>query len=329
MSKHSIFIKDFFMRHHKTHLAILLSLAVMASAAFAGGGNVIFQAPEVYPEGVAFDSKSKEFLVSSMHYGTIGRVTLDGKYKQFINDDHVVCAVGMTVDEKRNRLWVAISDLGVSTKSKPDMKRKLAAVAAFNLKTGERIAYHDLGKLIEGEHFANDLTVGPKGDLYVTDSFSPVIYHVDTAGKASIFAQSDMFKGEGFNLNGIVYHPGGFLLVAKYNSGELFKVDIKDPKQIQKVNIPENFSGADGLVLNAPNQLIIVQNNGADAVVQLESSDNWSSAKVKSKAKTALPFPTTATKVGKSTYVLNAKLGELFDPKAPKSKEYLLQPFDF
>jgi len=317
------------MKPTKVSLAILFSLAAITTSAIAAAGNIVFTAAEAYPEGVAFDSKKKEFLVSSMHYGTIGRVSLDGSYRPFIDDDHVISSVGMTTDAKRNRLWVAISDPGVSTKTKPDTKNKLAAVAGFDLQTGKRVAYYDLGKLIEGGHFANDLTMDPDGNLYVTDSFSPVIYRIDAAGKTSVFAQNDLFKGEGFNLNGIVYNPAGFLLVAKYNSGELFKVDIKDPKQIQKVNLPENLSGADGLVLNTPDRLLIVQNNGADAVIELESSDNWNSAKIKTRSKSVLPFPTTATKVGKSVYVLNAKLGELFDPKGPKSKEYLLQNFEF
>lgn len=74
-------------------------------------------------------------------------------------------------------------------------------------------------------------------------TLSAVIYRVDTNGKASIFAKSDLFKGEGFNLNGIVYHPKGFLLVSTYNSDELFKININNPSQVEKVTIAETFPG--------------------------------------------------------------------------------------
>jgi len=36
-------------------------------------------------------------------------------------------------------------------------------------------------------------------------------------------------------------------------------------------------------------------------------------------------FPTTVTQVGNDTYLLNAQLNSLFDPKAEKVSQYLLQ----
>ncbi|MCS6766958.1 MAG: hypothetical protein MO847_11425, partial [Candidatus Protistobacter heckmanni] len=326
------------MHHARSRAARAVILAALAaSAVLAAGGaraaaNISFTAPESYPEGVAVHAAKKELLVSSMHMGAIGRVAMDGKYQPFIEDERLISSVGMTVDAKRNLLWVAIADPGLSVRSKPETKRKLAAAAAFDLATGKRVAYHDLGVLAQGEHFANDLTLDEQGNVYVTDSFSPVIYKIDAAGKASVFAQSKLFEGEGFNLNGIVHHPAGFLLVGKHNSGELLVVDEKDPTKIAKVKLPENFPGADGLVLLAPDRLLIVQNKGpaggADRTVELRTKDNWASAELAGSFKSVQPFPTTAARAGNTVYVLNAKLGELFDPKGPRSKDYLLQALD-
>ena len=304
------------------------ALMMIASASAIAGGDIRFSAHEAYPEGVAHSAKDKVFLVSSMRYGTIGRVTPGGEYRAFIDDDKLISSVGMLFDKRHNALWVAISDPGLSTRSTDLTKNRLAAVAVYDASSGKRRAYHDLGALVEGGHFANDLTIDPDGNVYVTDSFSPVIYRVDAKGRKSVFATSDLFKGEGFNLNGIVYHPDGYLLVAKYNSGELFRVSIGDPKRVEPVALAEPLKGADGLVLKSNSQLTVIQNQGADSVVELQSSNGWQTAKIASRSKSSMSFPTTGARVGKSIYVLNARLDTLLDPKAQKANEYLLQKFD-
>ena len=287
--------------------------------------DISFTTDQTYPESAAWSAKENTFFVGSVHRGIIGKVNQQGNYSPFITDKQLVGTVGVKVDAKRNILWVANSDSGASDRSSAATQGKLAALVAYNAATGEQIAYHDLGKLSEGAHFANDIALDDKGNVYVTDSFSPIIYRVDANGKASIFATSDLFKGEGFNLNGIVYHSKGYLLVCKYNSGELFKIDIKNPTHIEKVALAESIKGADGLLLRSPNKLIAVQNMGIDRTVELISNDDWKSATIKSVTNSKLPFPTSATVVDNDIYVLNAQLGSLFSPTAEKVSNYLLQ----
>jgi sugar lactone lactonase YvrE len=287
--------------------------------------DIPFTADLVYPESAAWSAKQNAFFVTSVHRGVIGKLSKAGSYTPFITDEQLIGTVGIKVDAERNILWVANSDSGASLRSSEATQGKLAALVAYNATTGKRIAYHDLGKLSEGAHFANDIALDRKGNVYVTDSFAPNIYRVNAAGKASIFVTSELFKGEGFNLNGIVYHPKGYLLVSKYNSGELYKIDINNPKQIEKVALPELLSGTDGLLLRSPNSLIAIQNLGIDRTLELVSNDDWKSATIKVVTKSNLPFPTTATQVGKDVYVLNAQLGSLFTPEAEKVSDYLLQ----
>lgn len=300
------------------------SILLTSHLAFAGA-DIPFNADKTYPESAAWSAQENSFFVTSVHRGVIGKVSNAGTYTPFITDKQLIGSVGIKVDSKRNLLWVANSDSGASERSSEATKGKLAALVAYDAHTGRRIASHDLGKLTEGAHFANDIALDDKSNVYVTDSFAPIIYRVDTKGRASIFATSDQFKGEGFNLNGIVYHPEGFLLVAKYNSGELFKIAINNPTQIEKVALPESLTGTDGLLLRTPNTLIAIQNMGIDRTVELVSNDGWKSATLKSVTKSKLPFPTTATQVGDDIYVLNAQLNSLFSPTADKVSDYLLQ----
>src|SRR5204863_7937870 len=158
-----------------------------------------------------------EFLVSSMHKGTIGAVKLDGKYREFIKDPLLISSVGLHVDAERNRLLACVSDPGPSVKTSPKTQRKLARLLAFDLATGKRLKAVELGPLAEGDHFCNDLAIDEAGNVFVTDSMSPFVYKVDPAYKASVFVRNDLFQGIGFNLNGIVHHKDGFLIVAKSN----------------------------------------------------------------------------------------------------------------
>ena len=306
--------------------ALATTLTLTAQSGFAAG-NVNFTADTAYPEGVVWSAKEGAFFVSSVRHGTVGKVDMAGRYAPFIVDDKLVSSVGMALDAKRNILWVAIGDVGASRHSGPGTQGKLAAVAAYDAGTGQRRAYHDLGRLHEGKHFANDLALDADGNVYVTDSFSPVIYRIDTAGRASVFARSPWFVGDGFNLNGIVCHPDGYLLVNKHNSGELFRVSLTDPQQITRVALPEALKGADGMVLREPGRVSLVQNSGADRTVDLVSADGWKTATVSHVQKSIHSFPTTAATVGKDLYVMNSRLDSLLTPDAPKVSDFVLQKY--
>ncbi|MDR7308851.1 hypothetical protein [Rhodoferax saidenbachensis] len=305
---------------------LLLSTLLASTTAFAGG-NITFSTEQAYPEGIAWSATQKVFFVSSVHQGVVGKVTLDGRYTPFIRDEKLISSAGLHLDTARNLLWVAIGDLGASVRSKPENQGKLAAIAAYDTTTGERRAYHDLGALIEGGHFANDITTDPQGNVYVTDSFAPVVYRIDPKGTASVFAKSDWFKGEGFNLNGLVYHPDGYLLVGKYNSGELFRISTKDPSNIHRVKLNDTLVGADGLLLRGRDRITVVQNAGKDRVLDVVSHDGWETATLQPAKATAQSFPTAAAVVGKDLYVLNARLDTLFSAEAPKVNEFVLQKF--
>jgi sugar lactone lactonase YvrE len=310
-------------------IASAVAMLYLAPSVFADdAGNIAFTSDMTYPESVTWSAKQQSFMVSSVRHGVVGKVSTKGEYKPFITDKSLISSVGLLVDDKSNALWVTNSDPGASDHTDTATQGKLAGVAAYDATTGERKAYYDLGSLSEGSHFANDLTLDANGNLYVTDSFAPIIYKIDTAGKASMFANNPLFKdADGFNLNGIAWHKDGYLLVGKYNSGGLFRVNVADPSDVKQVQLPEALKGADGIHLVDDQHLIVVQNMGADRTVELVSTDGWKSAKIEREVKSVMSMPTAATDVDGSIYVLNSRLDTLFDPKAKKVSDYLLQKF--
>lgn len=305
-----------------------ISFAAEPAAQHAGTAEIGFSADTAYPESVTWSAKQNRFFVSSVRHGTVGTVTSDGKYTPFIADDNLVSTVGLLVDDERNTLWVTNSDPGAGDRTSAATQGKLAGIATYDATTGKRLAYYDLGHLSEGTHFANDLALDADGNAYVTDSFAPIIYRISRAGEASIFVQSPLFKdAEGFNLNGIAYHRDGYLLVGKYNSGDLFRLTIADPAKVERVKLAQPLKGADGFSLVDAEHLVVVLNLGVDKTVELVSTDDWASAKIAREAKSVKSMPTAATRAGKDVWILNSRLDTLFDAKADKVSDFLLQKF--
>ncbi|MEJ7736343.1 MAG: hypothetical protein WKF97_02855 [Chitinophagaceae bacterium] len=311
-------------------------ILVIASASYSIGlvaqtQRLSFEAPYMYPEGVAYNEKSDIFYVSSVTTGTIGTVTAQGVYKEFYVDSSLKSSFGMKVDLKRNKLWVCTGDPHYSRYRDSSTFKKLIHLISLDLTSGKKVDDINLAGLYEAKHLANDLVLDDAGNIYITDSYSPVIYKLDAQMKPVVFAQSEWFKSIGTGLNGIVWSPKGFLIVAHNTDGNLYKVDIKDPTKITRIQIKTFFPGADGLLWDSEGSLVLVQNKGIHKIFRLASTDNWASAEVKASTKAADRFhqPTTAAMKKNDIYVLNSKMNELSDPTLPPSKEFSLQVVRF
>lgn len=286
-----------------------------------------FNAPETYPEGIAYDSISNLFYVSSARLATIGQVDSNGNYKAIFSDPSLKSSYGLAIHPDGRKLYACISDANYSKYTAPDTRKKLARLIAIDLSTGKKVVDIDLSNLVAGEHFANDIVFDAVGNAYVTDSFSNVIYKVTPDGKATVFSDSPLFKTKGIGLNGIVYHPNGFLLTVSSGTGAIYKVDIKNPKSVSRVASEQFFVNGDGLVLKDDKNLVLVQNGGSDKIYQLTSEDNWNSAKLSASTLLAdrFTYPSTAVKSKDDIWVMNAKFSELVDSTSVPSKNFAIQ----
>lgn len=309
-------------------LSILLALAV------AGGcvvnrptARIQFKAADAYPEGVAFDSVNNVYYVSSVTHATIGKVTPGGVYSVIHADSTLRSTYGMKVHPDGKRLFVCVSDATYSRHSTPETRKKSGRLIALDIASGKRVSDVDLSALVPGEHFVNDLTFDRENNAYVTDSYANVIYKVTPEGEASVFSKSKLYDTKGFGLNGIVFHPKGYLLVASSNKGKIFKVDLKNPNSPSTVAAEQYFLGADGLLLDDANTLTVVVNGGNDKIFKLRTEDEWATAKLKATTLLAdvFTYPATATFNGKEVWVLNAKTPELMDSTGVPSKEFAIQ----
>jgi sugar lactone lactonase YvrE len=210
--------------------------------------------PAGNPEGVAFDKRSEAFFVSITADGAIYRGTLDSDtVSPFIAGAAGRAAVGLEV--RRGKLYVAGGPSG--------------SITVYDIATRQRVAEFQTGS----GGFLNDLVVTRRGDVFVTDSFRPTLWHVTAAQvragsgtpQALDVSEAIPFEADEFNLNGIVAKDSRRLVVVDTNSGALFRIDLSDDgssvreiDEIEGVTVP----GGDGLLLDR-GRLVVVQGDPA------------------------------------------------------------------
>jgi sugar lactone lactonase YvrE len=207
------------------------------------------------PEGVAFDKRTKAFFVSitadgAIYRGTLGSDTLT----PFIEGGTGRAAIGVKV--KRGKLYVAGGPTG--------------SITVYDLATRKAVATFQTGT----GGFLNDLVVTRNGDVYVTDSFRPKLWHVTAeqvrAGSGTpqaLDVSAIPYEGKEFNVNGIVARSGRKLVVVDTNSGKLFRIRLADGgdsiRDIDEIEIEgDPVTGGDGLLLDR-GRLVVVQGNPA------------------------------------------------------------------
>lgn len=270
----------------------------------------------LYPEGIDYDSKNEKFLFSSLYKGAVYAMNPKGETTVFATSSKLVLPTGIYTDETRNRLIVANADLGISQKSTSTSAGTIATVSIFNLTSGALIKEIDLKNFTPNAGSClNDIAVDNDGNIYVTDSFSPNIYKIDTSLTASLFVTNTLFQPapNQFGLNGIVFHPDGYLLAVKTDESKLFKISISNPSVITEVQ-GAVFAAPDGIELDKNNNLVVVENGLAlGKTYTFSSSNNWKSASKISETNIGKEdFPTTAALASDgNVYVISSKLGKL------------------
>src|SRR4051794_19004210 len=233
------------MRHSRHIAAALLAAGTVAATGgvavadhhdrdrHAAKARVFTLAPDpaANPEGVAFSKRLDAFFVSDTGDGTIYRGRTDRRaVSPFIPGAAGQSAVGLKVVGRR--LYVAGGSTGTIT--------------VYDLASKQRVAAFGTG----AGGFLNDLVVTRRGDVYVTDSTRPMLWHVTAAQVAAgsgtpqgLDVSSDIPFASGFNLNGIVADGARRLVVVQTNTGRLFRITLaRDGAAIQAIDAVSGVS---------------------------------------------------------------------------------------
>ena len=262
-----------------------------------GPDLIIFRKLGLEPEGIEYDARSGRFIVGSRSEGTIHTVDDTGNIAVLVANPGLAITLGIHIAGNELVAAGTLASGGI-------------ALGRYDLETGTVLDVIDLSAVAGGgSHLANDVTVDDDGNAYVTDTLGAVIYRVTPAGVASRFAEGPSFG----LLNGIDYHPDGYLIVAAIGGPRLLRVPIDAPEAVTQVDIPF-LVGGDGIVFRPDGLLAVVSNAlAADGTVLgpgvtlFASDDGWQSATVAG-SWVADGGPTTAAVRGKDVHVIYAHL---------------------
>ncbi|KAK9704777.1 hypothetical protein RND81_07G010100 [Saponaria officinalis] len=239
-----------------------------------------------FRECAAWDHPNRRFIVSYLEGGlgvlNLGDDSEDGVLveKTVVKDDDLAgnATVGVHIDHSRNRLLVTVGDM---------RNNHYSGLASYDLTSWTRLFLAHLSGPDDEKSFADDLAVDEDGNAYVTDVKASKIWKVNAEGKLTSVIRSPLFSFKAWyknlvGLNGIVYHPDGYLLVIHTFSGTLYKIDIK--KGDQAIKLVKIVTGSlvlgDGMVLLSPTKIVVAGNPSGRL---LESTDGWETASVVSK----------------------------------------------
>lgn len=285
-------------------IAVILGLVGAAPAAQAGPrglpSTLSPAAVDQFPEGVAWDPSRQSLLVGSLtRPALITAVGRDGVNRTVVSDPDLPGFLGLKVDTGRRRI--------VAVYGNPTAPGR-TGLAVYDLATGARTRLVDLAGGTGGTNAPNDVALDPAGNAYVTDAGSGAVYRVDVAGRVSTVV-SDPLLGPSIGANGIVWHPGGYLVVVNYTTGLLYRVDHG---QLAEVRLARPLVGGDGMALRPDGTLVVVTNRlaglpgSAPAVHELILV-----GRVAVPLRTTAwpdPAPTTAAVTPYGTYVVDGRL---------------------
>lgn len=290
--------------------------------------SVAFTLPQrdLLTEGVAYDPARRTFFVGSVRHRRILRVSPEGKVSLFAGDLVRLpwAPLGIRVDPAGRSLWVAAAAV-------PQMEAYAAAdsgksaVLRFDLRSGKLTGEYPASGL--GLHGLGDLVVSRTGDVYATDSRSPVIFR-KLAGSDTLerWLESPLLV----SVQGLAFTPDERrLFVADYARG-LLVVDVAS-RAISVVPAPDTVVslGIDGLYYHQ-GSLIGIQNGlTPHRVVRLRlspSGDRVMGSEVVERAHPKYQEPTLGTVVDGDLYYVANSQWEQFGKDGRIAQPDSLQP---
>lgn len=195
-------------------------------------------------EGMTYDPVEECFYFGIFNKKKIIKVTSDGLFSDFIQEgqDSVFGITGLHVNRSRH-LWFCGSDKG---DGKPTLFQ-------YDLETGILISKFkdEAGKA----KMFNDLTILPNGVIYITDSFQPAIYRLDSdSGSLQFVTNSDLVK----SANGITSSPDGKYVFVSTSNG-FARIETSRDSVTRVFYDSYRIAGNDGLYFY-DNSLIGIQN---------------------------------------------------------------------
>ncbi len=274
------------------------------------------------PEGIDYDPKGKRHFIGSVTQRRILQRSRNGTFADFSRTtDGLKSVLGVRVDAPRGLLYaVSTNSFARATNEGVDN-----ALFVYDLKTAALRARLRVPEAVS----LNDVAVGPRGEVAVSDSGAGTIYVLDPApgpiGELIFLVPPRRLSSS----NGLVFAPDGTRLFVATATG-IVAVDVASG-EFQRLAQPDDIAtGAiDGLYVH-DGDLIGVQNVICPGrVVRLDIDEEGRAIRgltVLQAYHQALDEPTTGTIVGKSLHVIANSSVARVAPDGSLRDEATLEP---
>ncbi|OVA16773.1 SMP-30/Gluconolactonase/LRE-like region [Macleaya cordata] len=270
-----------------------------------------YSSPGWFRECSKWDDLNRRFLVSYIE-GGVGQISVPEDHtpgtvieaKTVIKESELAgnASLGMVIDRPRNRLLVVSADLKGNL---------FSAVAAYDLTSWNRLFLTQLSGPGDEKAFSDDVAVDEDGNAYITDAKASKIWKVGANGELLTIIKSPLFTFKEWYknlvaLNGIVYHPDGFLLVIHTFTGTLYKINPKTEEVKLVKLVGGSLAFGDGIELLSSTKLVVAGNPSGRLV---ESLDGWETATVVAKYSGPMHRLATSATVKDGKVYLNHMIG--------------------
>ena len=219
-----------------------------------------------WPEGVDHDPATGRYYLTSIAHRTVLEIAPGGRAREVMprNSPGIGSILAARVDAARGVVWATTSGLK-GMQGHADADSAIAALLLISLRDGSVQRRWDL-PVRTGGHLLGDLSIGPAGDIFFTDSNEPVLYRLRPGADTLESVRSPLFR----SLQGSAPTPdSSAVYVADYSHGVL-RVDLRTGEVIA-LGLPASGTalGIDGIALHG-DAIIAVQNGiGAPRIVRL------------------------------------------------------------
>ncbi|WP_036263776.1 hypothetical protein [Methylocapsa aurea] len=290
-------------------------------AILAGGGAIAANAtPAVielpsdraFPESVTSTSDGALYIGSIVNGGVLrvppGQTDAEPWIKSGAYDSR--STFGLLADERSNTLWVCSNDASALGTPGPNSVQG-SFLKGFDLRTGEGKAS---AALPGARTLCNDMTLGPDGSVYVTNSLAAQILRLRPGGaQLDVWLTDSRFEPpkDGVGLDGIAFGGDGNLYVNTFTSGELFRIDVKDgaPGKVTKLKTSRPLSLPDALRALHGNDFLMIE--GAGSLDRVSIAEDSASIET---IKDGFLQPTGVASVGNTAWVAEGQLSRLAYP---------------
>jgi sugar lactone lactonase YvrE len=285
--------------------AVTVALGACTPTQVREAADLTIDDSAVYPESLT-STQGGTLFVGSIKGNVYRALPAERLARAWIRPDArngLGAVFGVLADEGTRTLWVC----STPNPFVPPVAGAVAALVAFDLERGTFRARYDFPA---PRSVCNDMTVSRDGSVYATDTANGRILRLRKgAASLDVYGEGDALKGA----DGIAFDSAGRLYVNIVTRGALLRVEPgKDGRMgaLTPLEVDATLGGPDGMRLVEGTRFLLAEGT-AGRIDEVRIEGDRARVTV---LKSGLKSSPGVTRVGRTAYAIEGKIGYLTDP---------------